>query len=88
MALQPPIIYGRVPQIVKGKILNPCPFPGIFNGPLKTALKGFPLIRKYPNPRQPFGHGPEHFQQFPVKGHKPPLIRFGVLRVQAYEPLF
>ena len=48
MALQPPIIYGRVPQIVKGEIFNPRPLPGRLKGFLKSAPERFSLVKGTP----------------------------------------
>jgi hypothetical protein len=39
MALQSPIVYGRMPQVVKGKIINPCPFAGRAKAPLHLCYE-------------------------------------------------
>lgn len=44
MALYSPIINGRMPQVVKGEILNACLLPGCLKSSLKGAAESLSLL--------------------------------------------
>ena len=76
-----PIFIGDVgmAQIMEGKVLKPGLSASCFES-LSNAFDGLAIPGKYPHPWQSSGHGSKYFQQFPVQGHIPTLIRLAVLR--------
>ena len=66
MALEPPVIDCRVPQIVKGKVLYPCPPTSGNKAPMHLGY-GSPLVCENRGHWQAHGHCLEHSNYLGVK---------------------
>jgi hypothetical protein len=85
MSLEPPVIDGRMPQIVKGKVLDSSCFASGFKISLIDALARFYSGVKYSHSGQSSRHLLEHRHQFPIQRNKPPLVCLRILGTELYE---